>query len=81
MIPLDVRLHSPGTSGSNTDIIECSEDFYLREDGCRAECGKFEYWPHHIEDLFNIVFIVALVIGIIIGVVVVAVSCIRRKTL
>jgi hypothetical protein len=81
MIPLAVSDQSPATTGSNDDVIECSEDFYLREDGCRAECGRFEYWPHNIEDLFNIALIVALVIGTTVGVIVIAVSCIQRKTL
>ena len=71
LIPLDIR-----------NLIECREDFYLGEDGlCRAECGKFEYWPHHIEDIFNLAFTVALVVGITVGVVVIAVSCIQHKKL
>lgn len=62
LLLLEIRNQSP----RNNDFIECSEDFYLGEDGCRAECGRFEYWPHHIEDLYNILLIVALVIGAII---------------
>ena len=60
----------------------CREDFYLSEDGlCRAECSKFEYWPHHVEVVFNAIFIVAIVAGTCGGVVVIVVSCIRHKKL
>ena len=69
-------------SNNDTNTSVCSENFYLADGGlCRAECGKFEYWPHHVEVIFNILFTVSIILGIIGGIVVTTVSFIRRKQL
>ena len=78
---LDIQ-HSLVVSENNTTNIVCQEDFYVGESGlCRAECGRFDYWPHHIEDIVFIAQTIGAALGIIICVVMIMVACVRYKTL
>ena len=84
----DIEKQSPAGGGSKesdsslTNQTVCQEDFYLGEDGlCRAECGKFQYWSHSVEDFFRVLLTISVVTGTTVAVVVLIVAAVKQKKL
>ena len=68
-------------SGELGPMNICHEDFYLDEETgtCKPECGKWEMFPHKVENILQVLFIASTAIGAFAGILVVILSCFRRK--